>query len=168
LSHCLLSASARRSQGVCSEFGMHVLCTQSCGCYSAGACAWTHLQMHFVGHRAFQRGACPLPLHRLYSLLRWDPTAGYNQARSVVGLLCVIRHCFWMQVGQNTWLAVWSNATSRAEAEGKNINVMHYMAIYFSLGMLSLILQIGRSYGAVLGTVNAAQRYTSSCSTPPI
>eukprot|EP00884_Botryococcus_braunii_P017606 jgi/Botrbrau1/4529/Bobra.60_2s0019.2 len=63
-----------------------------------------------------------------------------------------------LQVGQNAWLAVWSNATSRAEAAGYEISAMRYLALYFILGMLSLGMQIGRSYSAVLGTVHAARR----------
>lgn len=64
----------------------------------------------------------------------------------------------WQQVGQNTWLAVWSNATTHAEQAGQELSVVPYLAVYFVLGMLSLGMQIGRSYWAVQGTVSAARR----------
>ena len=48
-----------------------------------------------------------------------------------------------VQVFQNWWLSVWSNATAAAEAEGSHVATRMYMAVYFTFGMTSLVLQVG-------------------------
>ena len=49
----------------------------------------------------------------------------------------------FVQVFQNWWLSVWSNATAAAEAEGSHVATKMYMAVYFTFGMTSLVLQVG-------------------------
>ena len=49
----------------------------------------------------------------------------------------------FVQVFQNWWLSVWSNATAAAEADGSHVATKMYMAVYFTFGMTSLVLQVG-------------------------
>lgn len=62
------------------------------------------------------------------------------------------------QVGQNWWLSIWSNETSRLEQQGQHIHSSKYMSVYFSLGLLSLFVQGGRALLLVLGSFNASRR----------
>ena len=62
------------------------------------------------------------------------------------------------QVGQNWWLSIWSNTTTRLEQEGQHLNSSKYMAVYFSLGLVSLGVQGGRALLLVLGSFNASRR----------
>ena len=62
------------------------------------------------------------------------------------------------QVGQNWWLSIWSNTTTRLEQEGQQVRSNKFIAIYFSLGLLSLVVQGGRALLLVLGSFNASRR----------
>lgn len=61
-------------------------------------------------------------------------------------------------MGQNWWLSVWSNTTTRLEKEGLHLNSGKYMTIYFTLGLVSLGVQGGRALLLVLGSFNASRR----------
>ena len=63
-----------------------------------------------------------------------------------------------VQVFQNWWLSVWSNATAAAEAEGSHVATRMYMAVYFTFGMTSLVLQVGM--------LQAAQTNGQACIMP--
>ncbi|KAL3155586.1 hypothetical protein ABBQ38_010843 [Trebouxia sp. C0009 RCD-2024] len=63
-----------------------------------------------------------------------------------------------LQVGQNWWLSVWSNETTRLEKQGLHLNSGSYMALYFALGLVSLGVQGGRALLLVLGSFNASRR----------
>lgn len=64
----------------------------------------------------------------------------------------------YVQVGQNWWLSIWSNTTTRLEQEGEHIHSGKYMTIYFTLGLVSLFVQGGRALLLVLGSFNASRR----------
>ncbi len=68
-----------------------------------------------------------------------------------MGLTC-------LQVGQNWWLSIWSNETTRLEKEGLHIHSGKYMTLYFTLGLVSLFVQGGRALLLVLGSFNASRR----------
>lgn len=53
---------------------------------------------------------------------------------------------------------MWSNTTTRLEKEGLHLNSSKYMAIYFTLGLVSLWVQGGRALLLVLGSFNASRR----------
>jgi len=61
-------------------------------------------------------------------------------------------------VGQNWWLSIWSNETTRLEKEGLHIHSGKYMTLYFTLGLVSLFVQGGRALLLVLGSFNASRR----------
>ncbi|DBA69271.1 TPA: hypothetical protein ACH3X2_14313 [Trebouxia sp. C0005] len=63
-----------------------------------------------------------------------------------------------LQVGQNWWLSIWSNETTRLEKEGLHIHSGKYMTLYFTLGLVSLFVQGGRALLLVLGSFNASRR----------
>ena len=68
-----------------------------------------------------------------------------------------------LQVFQNWWLSVWSNATAAAEAEGSHVATKMYMAVYFTFGMTSLVLQVGMQH-AIGSTSSSA--YGPACIIP--
>ncbi len=74
-----------------------------------------------------------------------------EEAIDIMGLTC-------LQVGQNWWLSIWSNETTRLEKEGLHIHSGKYMTLYFTLGLVSLFVQGGRALLLVLGSFNASRR----------
>ncbi len=74
-----------------------------------------------------------------------------EEAIDTMGLIC-------LQVGQNWWLSIWSNETTRLEKEGLHIHSGKYMTLYFTLGLVSLFVQGGRALLLVLGSFNASRR----------
>ena len=62
-----------------------------------------------------------------------------------------------MQIGQNVWLSVWSNATVAAEAAGTHAPSGMYLAVYFLLGVALLVASFSSGVFVTIGTVNAAR-----------
>ena len=87
------------------------------------------------------------------SLLIWPPACTEQMA-----FWLLTRSVFGLQVGQNWWLSIWSNTTTRLEQQGQHLDSRKYMAIYFSLGLLSLVVQGCRALLLVLGSFNASRR----------
>ncbi|KAK9823545.1 hypothetical protein WJX72_003616 [[Myrmecia] bisecta] len=66
------------------------------------------------------------------------------------------------EVVQNWWLAVWSNATSAAQAAGQLVHTHTYLAVYFSLGLVSIAFQGIRTVLLIKGSTNASRRLHSA------
>ena len=48
-----------------------------------------------------------------------------------------------LQVGQNFWLSVWTDATTAAETRGQGpLQNSFYLSVYFALGSASIVLQV--------------------------
>jgi hypothetical protein len=78
-----------------------------------------------------------------------------GKSSAVAGRFLVYDQCLCMavQVLQNWWLSVWSNATSAADKSGIRLNTGHYLAIYFSFGLVSLGLQVCSTLWGLSATV---------------
>ena len=61
-----------------------------------------------------------------------------------------------LQSGQSWWLSVWSTAVEVAPATEEQDDAMYYMKWYFVIGIISLVVQIARQVGLVLGALVAA------------
>jgi len=61
-----------------------------------------------------------------------------------------------LQSGQSWWLSVWSTAVEVAPAAEEQNDAMYYMKWYFIIGIISLVVQIARQVGLVLGALVAA------------
>ena len=51
-----------------------------------------------------------------------------------------------MQVGQNTWLAYWSQQTSAAVEQHQPLHESFYLGLYAALALAAILLQCIRSY----------------------
>lgn len=47
-----------------------------------------------------------------------------------------------MQVGQNFWLSVWTDATTAKTAENERLDNRIYMTVYFLLGAIPIAVQV--------------------------
>lgn len=59
-----------------------------------------------------------------------------------------------LQSAQNWWLSVWSSAVENQDLSQDD--TWYYMKVYFSIGLVSLIIQIARAVALVLGSLIAA------------
>ncbi|KAG2450119.1 hypothetical protein HYH02_000222 [Chlamydomonas schloesseri] len=62
-----------------------------------------------------------------------------------------------LQVLQNFTLSNWSNATARAAAEHKTAHNGAYLSLYFTLGLVSIGLQLCRSALLIYGSIRASR-----------
>ncbi|KAG2442750.1 hypothetical protein HXX76_002831 [Chlamydomonas incerta] len=62
-----------------------------------------------------------------------------------------------LQVLQNFTLSNWSNATARAAAEHKTAHNRTYLSLYFTLGLVSIGLQLCRSALLIYGSIRASR-----------
>jgi len=63
-----------------------------------------------------------------------------------------------LQISQNWWLSVWSAATEAADLRRAHVATHYYLAVYFSLGVVSLAFQFLRGLLLLYGSLRAAQR----------
>ena len=63
-----------------------------------------------------------------------------------------------MQIGQNWWLSVWSDATAAAEAAGGAAPGRLYLTVYFVLGVASLGAQFTSGVFLAHGHLNATKQ----------
>jgi ABC-type multidrug transport system fused ATPase/permease subunit len=68
-----------------------------------------------------------------------------------------------VQVLQNFWLSIWSEATAAHRVRAKEDSSIsafpstYYMLIYFSMGLASLVFSVARAVTCVFATLNASQ-----------
>jgi len=63
-----------------------------------------------------------------------------------------------LQVGQNYWLALWSEHTRESEAIGEDPQQLKYMSVYFGLGLLSMVFSFLGAIWVLMGSVNASRK----------
>ena len=47
-----------------------------------------------------------------------------------------------LQVGQNFWLSVWTDATAAKAADHEKLNNALYLGLYFALGAVPMLVQV--------------------------
>ncbi|GFR41153.1 hypothetical protein Agub_g1817 [Astrephomene gubernaculifera] len=62
-----------------------------------------------------------------------------------------------LQVGQNFVLSDWSNETAQAAEQHKTAHNGKYLSLYFTLGLVSIGIQLLRSFLLILGSIRASR-----------
>ena len=62
-----------------------------------------------------------------------------------------------VQISQNLWLSVWSDATVAAEAAGTRAGSGTYLAVYMCLSVALLAANFGSGVFITIGTVSGAR-----------